>query len=40
MTVRTLPICDMSLDLLTVAMPESGDSVESLEPYIFCHNVD
>jgi len=40
MTVRTVPNCDMSRGLLTVAMPESGDFVESLKPYNFCHNVD
>jgi hypothetical protein len=33
-TSRTLPTCDMSPDLQTVAMQEAGDSVESPEPYI------
>jgi hypothetical protein len=34
-TLRTLPACDMSLGSLTVAMPQAGDFVESLEPYAF-----
>jgi len=34
MTLHTLPTCDMRLGLLTVAMPEARDFVESLKPYI------
>jgi hypothetical protein len=32
-TSRTPPTCDVSLGSLTVAMPEAGDFVESIEPH-------
>jgi len=32
-TSRTVPTCDVRLGSQTVAMPEAGDFVESLEPY-------